>query len=96
MGDKRLICDKCPFSTAHEKALRGHQVTSHKIGDAKFKCELCPYKSNYKTVFMRHIEGVHAKIKDNVCEECGYATMSKQNLKTHKESVHKMGDKKLE
>ena len=42
---------------------------------------------------MRHIEGVHAKIRDHVCEKCGYATFQKSNLKQHKDYVHPMEEK---
>ena len=36
---------------------------------------------------------MHDKIKDHICEICGYATSRKNNLKQHKRSFHKMEEK---
>ena len=35
-----------------------------------------------------HIEGVHEKIRSNVCGECGYGAFRKKDLKNHIEAVH--------
>ena len=91
---KNFKCDLCPYETARGTSLRYHNYSIHKIGDAKFKCELCPYTSVARGVLKKHIKRVHAGIKIHVCEDCGFATSTKTQLNSHRDSVHKMGDKK--
>ena len=52
-----------------------------------FKCELCPYEAS-KTHVNIHVRGVHQKIKDHLCKDCGSAFSRKENLKHHVRSVH--------
>ena len=70
------------------------QHQRHKEAREKLKCEQCPYETSVRENMIRHINGVHEKIKDHICEECGYATSQKNNLKVHKEKVH-FGVKKI-
>ena len=63
--------------------------------EAKLKCEHCPYKTPQIKEMKRHIKRVHEKIRNHVCDKCGYAASQKHHLKSHNESVHNMGDKKF-
>ena len=72
-----------------------HNYSIHKIGDPKFKCELCPYASMIRDHFNSHIKGVHEKARDHVCGECGYAFSEKGVLKRHKEAMHGKRDNKF-
>ena len=40
-----------------------------------------------------HIKHMHDKIKDHICEECGYAASEKGDLKKHIDAVHNKGEK---
>ena len=40
-----------------------------------------------------HIKHMHDKLKDHVCEECGYAASEKGDLKKHRDAVHNTGEK---
>ena len=67
-------------------------------GGKKFKCKQCPYASHHRGAFNKHVKAVHekiAKIKNHVCELCGFACSRNYYLKKHKESVHKQGGKKF-
>ena len=52
------------FSEGRE-TLNTHGETVHKMGERKFKCDMCPYKSTILADLKIHIKGVHE------CEECG-------------------------
>ena len=38
---------------------------------------------------------VQDRIKNHVCEECGYATTCKNKMEEHWDAIHNMGDKKF-
>ena len=63
------------------------------VGERSLKCDECDYVSIRISHFEQHIKEVHDKIKDHICEICGYATSRKNNLKQHKRSFHKMEEK---
>ena len=92
---KRHICQQCGYGTARKLALDRHMVSVHSIGDMTFKCEKCPFGSMAKSKMRQHISDVHDKIRDYVCEECGHAFSQKSSLKTHKQCVHTVGEKKF-
>ena len=47
-----------------------HEITvGHKERNKKYKCEECPYTSNYNRNLKAHIDIVHKKIRRLVCEE---------------------------
>ena len=41
----------------------------------------CEYATSGKGGLKRHIKAVHDKIKDDVCDECGYVTSEKAVLR---------------
>ena len=48
-----------------------------------------------KGTLKRHINTVHDKLRNHVCDECEFAASQKSNLRRHKEEVHSVGDKKF-
>ena len=75
MGDKRLATGRKPKPRGEvRKRIR-----------TKLKCDKCDFKG---VSLKLHIKSVHDKIKDNVCQECGYACSEKNTLDNHIKSVH--------
>ena len=62
------------------------------VGLKKLKCGNCPYETFLSGDLKKHIRSQHEKIKDHVCEDCGYATSYKTALKVHRVCVHNMGE----
>ena len=77
---KDQVCKMCGFAFSRKKDLHRHMVCVHKVGEKKFKCELCPIKFVEAHRLREHVRGVHEKIKDYVCEDCGYAAWQKNSL----------------
>jgi hypothetical protein len=50
--------------------------------------EGCSYKTLHKHNMTKHVNTVHAKSKDFICEECGFATSRKESLKNHVDVIH--------
>jgi KRAB domain-containing zinc finger protein len=51
------------------------------------KCPHCSYQSGRQEMQL-HIKAKHLKVKDYVCELCGYSTGSPGNFERHKKAVH--------
>ena len=88
-------CDECGFAGVVKSELTQHKQSVHKVGGRKFECEKCPYISYKKSYLDIHIKGVHNKIRNYLCKECGLGCLQKAGLKQHMNCVHKMGDSKF-
>ena len=86
---------KCDYVASLKSKLKLHMFSIHKTGDRIFKCEQCPYVTIYKSSLNSHVKGVHDKIKNHVCEDCGNAFAQKGTLDKHRQLVHKIGAKEL-
>ena len=80
-GRTLVKCDMCPYES--DRHMTRHMKMVHTIEDKKFKCELCPYATEGKSDLKKHIEGVHEKIRSQICKECGYAASEKGTLRRH-------------
>ena len=77
--------DSC-LEMDHTRNKHGFKRGRQKRGKSKkFKCEKCDFKG---VALKLHIKSVHDKIKDNVCQECGYACSNKGTLDKHIKAVH--------
>ena len=87
---KAFVCDKCDFKTTYKYGLKKHEKVVH--NDYKpHKCTYpnCSFKGTANKANLDiHIRAVHLKIKDHVCDICGYATVDKHTLLSHKKGVH--------
>merc|ERR1712150_424259 len=54
-----------------------------------FECNQCSHVSNTRKDLLKHIKGVHDKIKDFLCNWCDYTTSYKSHLSRHCRRVHK-------
>ena len=57
-------------------------------GEKEFKCEECTYAASTKQRLLKHVKGVHKKLKPYKCEKCPYVASLKQHLPTHLIGVH--------
>ena len=53
------VCEDCGYATSQKCNLNYHRISVHKMGENKFKCELCPYKTYFKHTLKRHVKNVH-------------------------------------
>ena len=74
--------------------LENQNMPVSRKGDTQFKCNQCPYSTDHDRHMRQHVEGVHLKIRNHRCEECGYAALRKSGVERHWDAVHNKGDKK--
>ena len=58
------------------------------VKKVRFPCLLCPYTASQPSDLNKHVRGVHAKIREHVCKECGVAFARVDSLNRHFKSVH--------
>ena len=87
------VGDECDYSASAKDELITRMLNAHKIKENVFKCDLCPQTTTQKRNLKRHIQAVHAKIRDSVCEKCDYSATQKSDLRNHMMTVHKIGEK---
>ena len=81
---KSHVCGECGYAFSRKDNLKTHRNMVHQMGEKIFKCDKCPYTSYLNSTLKAHIKGVHDKIKNHVCGECGYACSHKSNLNKHR------------
>ena len=92
---RNFVCDICGYAASQKVHLKQHNDAVHKMTESTYKCGKCSYKSNLKRDVKKHIQFVHGKIRNHVCDECDYATSDKSVLSCHKAAVHKTGDREF-
>ena len=87
------------FATASSKsALKNHIKDYHeKEVVERVKCEQCSYQSSNKSNLAQHVNRVHKKIRDSMCEvrNMCVSTALQEYLKKHIDAVHYNGNKKF-
>ena len=81
------ICKECGYAFKIKKDLKRHMLCVHKQGEKKYKCELCPTRFIVPSILREHVRVVHEKIKDYGCEDCGYTTGQRSQLRKHKKTI---------
>ena len=87
-GDKKYICDNCPYKAAVKANLRRHVDAKHKnIRD--HICKDCGFAASLKESLKTHMVSIH-NIGDKklTCEKCPYTTAHKGHMKTHIQGTH--------
>merc|ERR1712218_219404 len=51
-------------------------------------CTECEYSSSYRHAVLRHVKGVHMKMKPYTCVKCDYSTTYKHRILTHDRTKH--------
>ena len=84
------VCEYAAFTTGH---LQKHKKLTHGLDTDNdgHSWEQCSYKAANKIHLKAHKRRKHEKLKNNACDECGYACKSKSALEKHKEFVHVLG-----
>jgi len=88
-----LSIDSIPLRTSGT----AYNISRHKFvsREGRFSCEQCPYSAKHFSSIKSHVKEVHDKIRDHVCNVCGYATTRKRSLLRHFDAVHKKGEKRF-
>jgi len=56
---KDHICGHCGYAASRLNTLEQHKMLVHKMGEKKFRCELCPYTTYLKQSLTRHVIAMH-------------------------------------
>jgi len=54
---------------------------------------MCPYRASDKSLLRRHVKQKHLQIKNHICSECGYGSVSRTQLEAHFRKKHGDGRK---
>ena len=84
---KKYACEKCPFKSATNNAIRTHVKSVHDLV-RDFECSLCDYASSLKGDLDVHIKVVHKKIKDMKCQVCDFSAATRGKITTHTKLKH--------
>ena len=87
--EKKWICTQCDYKTGRERYLKEHIMCKHD-NIKPFVCtyEGCKFASASGSSLKKHIDNVHLKIKDNLCDQCDFTAFSKNLLRLHVASKH--------
>jgi KRAB domain-containing zinc finger protein len=96
-------CDQCMKTFKSVKGLDYHMKTSHS-DERPFACDKCEFRAKQSGLLQRHIERIHKKLYNHMCNHCGKTFYTAFSLKLHVEkfgmschkmssSVHKLCDK---
>lgn len=78
---KHYKCKHCDYESYHPQRFHDH-VLRHEKPDA-FKCDHCDKAFMSKHNILKHIQGVHFKIRPFVCDQCGTSFTQKSSLNAH-------------
>nr|XP_042899200.1 oocyte zinc finger protein XlCOF15-like [Parasteatoda tepidariorum] len=95
-GEKPFVCDVCQKTFSRDDKLKSHYMSMHSeslslrlpLKDKQpFACLMCPYVSQYKSTFMRHLLK-HTGEKPFVCDVCQKTFSRRDKLTSHYMSKH--------
>ncbi|KAM3955790.1 uncharacterized protein ACR2FA_010268 [Aphomia sociella] len=94
--EKKFKCHLCDYKARHNMSLIYH-LKSHdgtKLSRVKkgFKCERCGFKSDVKSLVLKHVRLCDSDCKKYCCDKCIYETKRRSDLKRHKLRRHKEVD----
>ena len=89
-GSEVHYCDKCPFKSNRKVLLQYHIDGKH---NGKFACDQCDFKAARNLNLQKHKVSLHSnksidKVKSFKCNQCNYASCTKDALKYHLNLVH--------
>ncbi|KAG9511328.1 RE1-silencing transcription factor [Fragariocoptes setiger] len=91
-GEKPHKCDKCQFATSDHNSFRRHKLRHD--GLYPYNCPFCAYKSIQSCSYKDHLKKQHRQHADIEsylfsCENCGFTTISRAKLNSHRASCNK-------
>lgn len=83
-------CDKCELTFLTQTGMRHHHRIKHnpKFDPEKYPCNQCDTKFGFKNRLQKHIENVHEKLHERVCETCGASLKNRESYENHIKVVH--------
>lgn len=81
-GKEYYHCDKCGKNLGNHHTFRKH-LGVH-TDEKPFNCDSCERKFRTAALLSRHVDAVHKKIKNCVCELCGRGFNEKRVLENHR------------
>ena len=94
----RYPCQQCDHQASRPQNLKHHVKAKHSTSyyeskkireeNANFACDLCDKKLSTMEGMKLHIASQHLKLKSYICQECGFQTYRRDNLKQHILSIH--------
>jgi len=87
--EKKWMCNYCDFRTRRERYLKEHIMAKHE-NNRPFVCsyDQCEYATVNGASLKKHIDSVHLKLKDYLCEICDFTAFSKRVLRLHVANKH--------
>ena len=79
-SDKLHTCDQCEFRTFHVPAMKAHVKSVHEGR----KCEFCDFVGTTRGTLKHHITAKHVRVRNFVCELCGFSCVSEHMLEKHR------------
>lgn len=73
-------CNQCEFRTRHEPALMSHIKSVHEGRN----CEFCSFVGTTSGTLKHHITAKHLRVRNYVCDLCGYSCVSEHYLEKHR------------
>ena len=88
--EKTHECDICHKLFYNEYYLNKHFKTIHPNENRIYSCDKCDIVCSSKGNLVAHINGVHLKIRENICtyENCGKGFQFNKDLQEHINGVH--------
>jgi hypothetical protein len=75
-------CDQCTKSFQCAKSLAIHMRTSHS-DERPFACDKCEFRTKRSGILQRHIERIHKKLANHMCNHCSKTFYTSYELKLH-------------
>ena len=87
--EKKWLCNYCDYKTGRERYLKEHIMGKHQ-NDRPFVCTYkdCKFASVDGFSLKKHIDAVHLKLRDHLCDQCDFTAFSKNILRLHAASKH--------
>ena len=84
------MCEKCGKSFAARSSFSRHRILAHNPPSAKPVCGDCGREFSHKSSLVKHIKGVHLKLRPHLCPTCGDRFLHGDNMRTHMRLVHRI------
>ena len=78
------VCDICNKGFPNKKRWMDHQFKIHGIKHNYSICEYCSHKCESSAALLKHIRYMHERVRNFICETCGFACPSQHFLSIHK------------
>lgn len=84
MKIRGFSCDLCSKSFTRKATLQKHMVIHIGHSHRQVQCQICNKFLTSRDILRRHINDVHAKVKNFSCDLCPYKCFEKTKMRRHK------------